>query len=57
MISKLMKMTRSFFQRRKEIATHHNTYVTLLEPSKTTKLHFRQLQIHITIYYDTSVYH
>ena len=34
-------------------ATHQNTYVTFLKH----QLRFRQLQRHITIYYDTSVYH
>ena len=37
-------------------ATHHQTYTKFLQHAKPTKLHFRDLQIHISIHYDQYVH-
>ena len=37
-------------------ATHHQTYTKFLQHTKPKKLHFRQLQIHITVYNDKYVH-
>ena len=37
-------------------ATHHQTYTKFSKTHKTKKLHFRQLQIHITVYNDKYIH-
>ena len=46
---------RSFFSVSQK-ATHHQTYTKFRQHTKPKKIHFHQLQIHITVYNDKPVH-